>query len=303
MSEILKKTREICKIMEIKPSRSKGQNFLINEKIYEDMVKAADLKRDDVVLEVGPGLGFLTAKLAKVTAQVIAVELDDKLANYLSMAISSQGVENVSLINQDILKFNLSKYFEDSFLANNYKYKIVANLPYNISSIFLRTFLSSTLKPESITLMLQKEVAQRIVSQAPDSNLLSLSCSFYGEAKIVREVKAGNFWPEPEVDSAIIKIDVFSKEKIKESFIENKIIFNDEKEFYLLEKKFFSFLKIAFSAKRKMIKNNLSAGMKIGAEDIEKVLLESSVPLKSRAEDLSLDQFKKLFATIYKIMI
>lgn len=272
-------------MLEIKPARSKGQNFLINEKIYDAVVRAAEIKSDDVILEVGPGLGFLTVKMAEQAKTVVAVELDDKLANYLRVAVDSTDRDNIYVVNQDILEFNLASFFESHSLDKNTKYKIVANLPYNISSIFLRTFLSSSLKPESITLMLQKEVAERIISKEPNNNLLALSVAFYGQAKIVREVKAGNFWPEPEVDSAIIHIDLYKRDK------------NDY--FYNKEKEFFSLLKIAFSAKRKMLKNNLVAGLKQSPLDIEKKLLSANIELKSRAEDLSLEDFKNLFKNLF----
>ncbi|MBN2853938.1 ribosomal RNA small subunit methyltransferase A [Patescibacteria group bacterium] len=311
MSELLKRTREICQLLEIKPARSKGQNFLINEKIYDEIVKVAEISEDDVVLEVGPGLGFLTAKLAEKAKQVIAVELDDKLASYLNMAIAAQDVENIAIVNEDVLKFNLGAFFEKNGFEARQKYKIVANLPYNISSIFLRTFLSSQLKPESITLMLQKEVANRIITEAPDNNLLALSVAFYGSARIIREVKAGNFWPEPKVDSAVIKIDLNENNDWEKFLVTNKIIKIDKKkeardfaqEILNLEKKFFRILKVSFSAKRKMIKNNLLGGLKIKALEIEKSLTSAGIDLKARAEDLSLEDFKKLFATIYKFMI
>ncbi|NCN22103.1 ribosomal RNA small subunit methyltransferase A [Candidatus Falkowbacteria bacterium] len=311
MSEILKKTREICQLLEIKPARSKGQNFLINEKIYDEIVKVAEISEDDVVLEVGPGLGFLTARLGEKARQVIAVELDDKIAAYLNMAIAAQEVDNIFIVNEDVLKFNLGAFFEKNGFEARQKYKIVANLPYNISSIFLRTFLSSQLKPESITLMLQKEVANRIIAQAPDNNLLALSVAFYGEAKIIREVKAGNFWPEPKVDSAVIKIDLNQNNNWRDFLVANKIIQASKKkedlileqEILNLEKKFFRMLKISFSAKRKMLKNNLVAGLEIKPLELEKSLVLTGIDLKIRAEDLSLEDFKKLFATIYKFMI
>lgn len=311
MSEILKKTREICQLLEIKPARSKGQNFLINEKIYDEIVKVAEISEDDVVLEVGPGLGFLTARLGEKARRVIAVELDDKIAAYLNMAIAAQDIENITIINEDVLRFNLGAFFKENGFKARQKYKIVANLPYNISSIFLRTFLSSQLKPESITLMLQKEVANRIIAQAPDNNLLALSVAFYGEAKIIREVKAGNFWPEPKVDSAVIKINLNQNNNWRDFLIANKIIKTSnkkedlvlEQEILNLEKKFFRMLKISFSAKRKMLKNNLASGLEIKPLELEKSFALIETNFKIRAEDLSLEDFKKLFATIYKFMI
>ncbi|MDA3803046.1 MAG: 16S rRNA (adenine(1518)-N(6)/adenine(1519)-N(6))-dimethyltransferase RsmA [Patescibacteria group bacterium] len=287
MSELHKKTREICKIMEIKPTRSKGQNFLINEKIYDDVVKAADINSEDIVLEVGPGLGFLTVKLANKAKKVVAVELDDTLANYLKVGVSAQDDINIDIVNEDILNFDIEKYFKEQGYESVPDYKIVANLPYNISSIFLRTILTAKIKPSSLTLMLQKEVAQRIVSGPPDNNLLALSVAYYGEAKIIREVKAGNFWPEPEVDSAVIKINV-----------------DKNKEFNLEEDKlFFRLAKVTFSSKRKMIKNNIAAGLKLEVSFVEKLLNDINIDPHLRAERLSLSDYKIMFATLKSFMV
>jgi len=286
MSNLLSEIREICRIYEIKPSRSKGQNFLINEKIYDDIIKCADLKETDTVLEIGPGLGFLTLKLAQRTKKVIAVELDNQLASYLQTGFDAQNMENVKIVNQDILKFNIDDYVEGKS-----KYKIVANLPYNITSIFLRLFLSAYHKPESMVLMLQKEVAERIVSQAPDMSLLALSVQYYADAEIIREVKAGNFWPEPKVDSAIIKIILKKPSKLtpEEQAKEDKL--------------FFRLAKISFSAKRKMLKNNLAGGLEIDQKIIIEILEKNKFNPLLRAEDLSLDDFLKLFAALRKFMV
>lgn len=280
MDNLLAKTREICQMLEIKPARSKGQNFLINENIYDDIVKAADLKSDDLVLEIGPGLGFLTMKLAKIVKKVVAVELDDGLADYLQTGIKSADILNVEIINSDILKFNLAK-------LNGQKYKVVANLPYNITSIFLRQFLSGENKPEALILMLQKEVAERIIATPPDMNLLAISVQYYGEPKIIREVKAGNFWPEPKVDSAVIKIEVSNN--YSGSISEDK--------------QFFNLLKFSFSAKRKMLKNNLAAGLKISPKIIENSLRENNFNPKTRAEELTVSDYKKLFAALGEFVV
>lgn len=278
MSDLLAETRELCRLFEIKPARSKGQNFLINEKIYDDLIKAADLQPTDTVLEIGPGLGFLTAKLAKQVKKVIAVELDDKLASYLQTGIDAQNRDNVDIINGDILKVNL-----ESLLVG--PYKIVANIPYNISSLFLRLFLSAVNKPELLVLMLQKEVAERIVATPPDMSILAVSVQYYSDAEIVRLVKAGNFWPEPKVDSAIIKIKIRPNE-IKQD-----------------DKKFFQIVRIGFSAKRKMLKNNLAAGLKLNQKDIENLLIKEGFNPKVRAEDLSLGDWQKLFAAISTFVV
>jgi len=280
MSDLLQKTRELCRLFEIHPKRSKGQNFLINEKIYDEIISAAELEEDDLVLEVGPGLGFLTAKMANVVKKVLAIELDDTLAKYLQMAIDSQGVENVKIINSDVLKFNFSEKVKE-------KFKIVANLPYNISSIFLRLIFSLKNKPERVVLMLQKEVAERICATPPEMSILAVSVQYYAVPQIIKVVKAGSFWPEPTVDSAIIRMDV----KKKQSLSSDK------------EKKFFRLVRIGFSARRKMLKNNLIGGLKIDSKIIEKALLDNNFDFKLRAEDLRLDDWLKLFASLEKFMI
>ena len=286
MSNLLSDIREICRICEIKPSRSKGQNFLVNEKIYDDIVKAANLKETDNVLEIGPGLGFLTLKMAQKVKKVIAVELDDKLANYLQMGINAQDIENVEIVNQDILKFNI-----DDYLDSKTVYKVVANLPYNITSIFLRLFLSAPHKPESMVLMLQKEVAERITATAPDTSLLALSVQYYADAEIIREVKAGNFWPEPKVDSAVIRITL------------KKALNNNREEQIKEDKLFFRLAKMGFSTKRKMLKNNLAGGLKIEQKIIIDILEKNKFNPLLRAEDLSLEEWQKLFAALRNFMV
>jgi len=282
MSDLSAQTRDICKLLDIRPARSKGQNFLVNEKVYNDIIKAADLQADDYVLEVGPGLGFLTAKLAKKAKKVMAVELDDKLADYLQVAVDSQDVNNVEIINQDILKFNWPEYWRQTAKP----YKIVANLPYNITSIFLRLFLSQEPRPETLVLMLQKEVAERIVAAPPEMSILAISIQYYANAEIVKVVKAGNFWPEPKVDSAIIKINLKSHKYDGEE-----------------DKKFFRLVRVGFSAKRKMLKNNLAAGLKVAPSQIDIAFQTLGLSSQVRAEVLSLEDWQKLFAALRSFVV
>jgi 16S rRNA (adenine1518-N6/adenine1519-N6)-dimethyltransferase len=279
MEDLVSKTREICRMFDIKPSRSKGQNFLINERIYNDIVKAAEINAQDEILEVGPGLGFLTVRLAKEAKKVVAVELDDQLAAYLKMGFEATDEEKVKIVNTDVLKFNIGAEFPG-------KYKIVANLPYNITSIFLRTALTGKNKPELLVLMLQKEVAERIIAKPSEMSMLAVSIQYYADASIVKKVAAGNFWPEPKVDSAVIKIQVRPGKY-------------NEKE----DKLFFRMVKSGFSAKRKMLKNNLAAGLQIEQKIIAESLQKIGLDLKIRAEDLSLDNWRKLFAELTAFMV
>lgn len=278
---LAQRMKELCRIYDITPSRTKGQNFLITEKVYDEVVAAADLSEQDTVLEVGPGLGFLTARLAQVAGRVVTVELDDKLAVLLQTALASQNVDNVDVINQDVLRFDPSSLPKS--------YKIVANLPYNISSIFLRTFLEQKNKPERLVLMLQKEVAERLLARPGDMNLLALSVQFYSRPEILKTVKAGNFWPEPKVDSALVRLILDTHRSAAYSPEEIKL--------------FFRLARVGFSAKRKMLKNNLAAGLKIGLPQATTIITDAGLSPRLRAEDLSLDDWEKLFAGARPFMV
>ena len=280
MEDLRKRTREICRLFEISPDRSKGQNFLVNEKIYDDIVEAAEISSKDEVLEVGPGLGFMTVRLARLAKRVVAVELDREIFAYLQTGFSASDNTKVELVNEDILRFNISDKLSG-------KYKIVANLPYNITSIFLRTFLSLYKNaPESIVLMLQAEVVSRIVSQPPEMSVLAVSVQHYASAEVIREVKAGNFWPEPKVDSAVIKI-ILKKKKF--NLADDKL--------------FFRLVKAGFSAKRKMLKNNIAGGLQIEAPEILSAFKSSNISDQTRAENLTMENWYNLFATLHKFML
>ncbi len=271
--DLLQKTKELCKSYNIRPKRSRGQNFLVTSDIYDKVVEVSGLEEGDTVLEVGPGLGFLTVKLALKVKRVIAVEFDDKLAGFLKKEIDSQGIKNVEVVNENILDFQIpnSKFQIPS-------YKIVANLPYNITSVFLRRFLEREDRPSLMVLMLQKEVAERIVAEPGDMSLLALSVQFYAKAGLMMQVLKNNFYPEPQVNSAVVKLIIKNEElRIKD----------------IDEKKFFQLARIGFSAKRKMLKNNLGAGFKRQSSEIEKILEKIGLNPKARAEDLSLDDWAK----------
>lgn len=274
---ILKQTKDICRLYNIYPQKSKGQNFLINEEIYQDIIKFSQVENKEV-LEVGPGLGFLTSKLAKVAKKLVAVEKDEKLFDFLKSASLVKNFSNLEIVNDDILKFNPFNYFKTN-------YYIVANLPYNISSIFLRSYLSSPFPPFSMFLMLQKEVAERIVAKVPNMNLLALSVNYYAKAEIIKQVKAENFWPIPQVDSALIRIE-YDKSRLNNYLIDSEQIKKD--------KKLFQLAKIGFSSKRKMLKNNLSKTLKIKEDLILKNFKNINIKENCRAQELSLKDWQAL---------
>jgi 16S rRNA (adenine1518-N6/adenine1519-N6)-dimethyltransferase len=255
-----------------------GQHFLKSKKIINEIVKAAEIKKGDLVLEVGPGRGILTEALLKKAGEVIAVEKDKSLAEFLKEKFKNH--KNLKLIHGDILKFKNLK------LIGNWKleignYKVVANLPYYITSHFLRQFLTTPTQPELMVLMLQKEVAQRITAKNGRESLLSISVKAYGWPKIIKTISKKYFSPAPKVDSAIIKID-----KISKNFFNAQNVRGSTSNI-LSEKGFFDLVRKGFSQKRKMLKNNL----KISAEALKKCGLNEKV----RAEELSLKNWERLY--------
>ena len=281
---LLKKTKDICRLYNIYPQKTKGQNFLINEDVYRDIVDYSKVE-DCQVLEVGPGLGFLSFYLSGQAKKVVAVEMDDDLAKYLQTAKLSKDEKNLEIVNQDILKFNVFDYF-----SPEKSYKVAANLPYNITSIFLRTYLSHPFPPQSLFLMLQKEVAERIIAQPPNMSLLAFSVQYFAQAKIIKTIKADNFWPQPEVDSALISIEYKTK-RLKNGLVDKERLEED--------KKIFKLVKIGFSAKRKMLKNNLSAGLNIKEDIIRNYLIKSNLKEDCRAQNLSVNDWKNLNSIIF----
>lgn len=261
--------KEICKRYGIMPAKSRGQNFLFDRNIVGKIVDAAKLSSTDTVLEVGPGLGVLTGALAERAGRVIAVELDRKIAVFLRNKLV--GLTNVRLIEADILRFYPAEFGLDAF-----GYKVVANLPYNITAKFLRNFLSGRFKPSEMILMVQQEVAERLIAGPGKLSVLGLSAQFYGRPEILFKVSRNCFWPRPAVDSAVIKI-IMNKQLPK-----------------IDEKLFFRTVKIGFSAKRKQLHNNLAAGFHLPGPAAKRVLADLGLDEKIRAQDLSLADWLRI---------
>ena len=276
----------------MRPNKFLGQNFLSSKKIVEEIIHAADIRPNDVVLEVGPGKGILTEALLGARAKVVAVEKDKRLFDYLKEKFAN--VKNLEIIHADILKFNFTRY---SLPVT--RYKIVANIPYYITSRFLRTFLQSDFQPSKMVLMVQKEVAKRIVS--PKESILSISIKTYGQPKIIRTVPAQYFSPKPKVDSAILLVDKISKEFFRDAAKLTSLITGtkgNDTEAKLrgsLEAKFFGLVKKGFSSKRKMLKNNL------GLSNTE-CLTKCGISEKARAEDLSPKNWECLYKNLYNLI-
>jgi len=264
--------------------KSLGQHFLRNPAILAKIVAAAELAQSDTVLEVGPGEGTLTELLLQRAGKVIAIEKDDRLIPLLEEKFKGAvAAGRLELIHGDILLFSPPN-----------DYKVVANLPYYITGAFLRQFLGGEHQPASMTLLLQKEVARRIVAHDKKESILSISVKCYGEPRIVGIVKAGSFSPAPRVDSAILAIENISKEFFQNTYQKNppptpSFIKEGERGWIspeITEKLFFEILKQGFAHPRKLLASNL------GVESV--VLEECGVPAKARAEDISLEEWKKI---------
>jgi len=253
----------------IQPKKRLGQSFLIDKNILEKIINAANLSKNDIVLEIGPGLGSLTKELAKRVKRVIAIEKDKVMARVLEKTLKENKINNVEIINKDILK--IPNY---ELLITNYK--LIANLPYYITSPVIRKFLEAENRPQQMILMVQKEVAERIIAKNNKMSLLSVSVQFYAKPEIISYVSKDSFYPKPKVDSAIIKITPQQTPEIN-------------------IKKFFELVKISFSSKRKKLKNNITPWLKMEKPDFEKILKELKINPNIRAENLSIKDWLKLF--------
>lgn len=272
---------------------SLGQNFLVDREVIMKIVGSAGLCDErctidnELVIEVGPGLGTMTEELVKYADEVIAVEMDDKLADLLPIVISSEiersdkdfstldtsrsRNDKLVVVSDDILNVNIPE------LVGDRKYKVVANIPYYITSKILRLFLTLKNKPETIVVLTQKEVAERICAEQGDHSVLSLSVQAYGDPEIIDIVPASSFFPIPKVNSAILRIRIMN----------NELRIMDEKELFRL-------INIGFASKRKTLVNNLSAGLHITKSESGDIIKKMGLSENIRAQELSLDQWKKL---------
>lgn len=271
------------------PLKRLGQNFLVSEGVLKKIAAAADLKKTDVVLEVGPGFGVLTAELAREAAKVIAVEKDKKMVRALKDNLAEWGIENVSATEGDILKLNALELIKNRS-PRTARYKLIANIPYYITSPIIRKFLEKEeVKPELIVLLVQKEVARRIcaLQQAQGKlkmNLLAISVQFFGNPKIEFYVPAGAFYPKPKVDSAVIKIVPFGKPPLPKERIPD----------------FFALVKAGFASPRKQLAANLARYFKTPREKIEEIFGKLGFGLKIRAENLNVKDWLDLFECLKK---
>lgn len=256
-------------------SKALGQNFLINPTVCPRMAELSGAGNGVGVIEIGPGIGVLTNELCKLADKVVAVELDKRLLPVLDETLAEYN--NVRVINADVLELDLNRLIKDEF--RGMEVVICANLPYYITSPVIMKLLEDKLPVNAVTVMVQKEAAQRICAQVGtrESGAVTVSVNYYAEPKLMFHVSAGSFMPAPKVDSAVIRLNIRRKPPVKVD-----------------EAKFFSVVKAAFSQRRKVISNSLSSGLSKSKEEILRALEASGVPANARAEKLSLDDFANI---------
>lgn len=254
-------------------SKSLGQNFLINPSVCPRMAELSGVGRGVGVIEIGPGIGVLTNELCKLADKVVAIELDKRLLPVLEETLGEY--DNLKVINADVLETDLHKLIEDEF--SGMEVVVCANLPYYITSPVIMKLLEDKLPISAITVMVQKEAAQRICAEvgSRQSGAVTVSVNYYAKPEMLFSVSAGSFMPAPKVDSAVIRLNVLDKPPVN---------VNDEK-------KFFSVVKASFSQRRKVISNSLSSGLSLDKSKTAEILEKSGVPLNARAEKLSLQNF------------
>lgn len=266
-----------------------GQHFLSDEKILNKIVDAAEARRSDVILEIGPGTGNLTEKLAFRCRRVIAVELDRALA--FSLQKKMLPFQNVKILRSDILKFSAFnfEYADD--------YKVVGNIPYYITGKIIRKFTANKKRPKMMVLTVQKEVAERVCSSPGKMNILAISVQVFGVPDIAFYIDRGKFNPPPEVDSAVLRIRMFGR-----SVLAKQLGWFDRRgrpkvspaEMDEAEENFFHLLKIGFSSPRKQIHNNLKNGFDLTQEEASTWLEIAGVKRKSRAQELGVEDWVRL---------
>jgi len=279
--------KNLLKKYNIRPSKRLGQNFLIGKGVVGKVIKASDLKPKDVVLEIGPGIGVLTQEIATRVKKIIAVEKDPKMCEILKETLKD--FKNIRVIQEDVLK-------NTCYSLPTTRYKIVANLPFYITSPTIRMFLESPNPPKEMILIVQKEIAQKICAKPPKMNLLAVSVQFYAESKIIFYISKKSFYPQPKVDSAILKVEPYNKQDGSPTSVSSR---------RGRASAFFEIVKAGFSQPRKQLANNLakglalssSNGLKLNKKQINAWLLKNNIQPTQRAETLTIKDWVTLTKT------
>ena len=280
---LIQETKFILKKYNITVNKNYGQNFLIDENTVNTIVEEAQVCKEDLIIEIGPGLGTLTSLLLQNAGKVICIELDSKMITVLKDRFSLY--ENFELINDDILKVDLKRLLHEN--SNFKNVKVVANLPYYITTPIIMKLLEQKLNLKSITVMVQKEVAERLAEQpgGKETGAITYTINYYTNPKIILDVSKDCFVPSPKVDSSVLHLLILENPKINVSD----------------EKLFFKIIKSAFLQKRKTLINSLSNSGIANKGFLEKMLNDLKINTKARAEQLTLEQFGEISDYITKI--
>ena len=284
MRNSLEDTKFILKKYHITANKKLGQNFLINDEVINGIVEASNIQKEDLVIEIGPGLGTLTSELLENAGKVIAIELDENMIPILNGRFKLY--DNFELLNEDVLKVDLNKLISEN-MGGLSKAKVVANLPYYITTPIIMKLLENKLNIESITVMVQKEVADRITAKPGDklSGSITYSVDYYAEAEKIVFVDKSSFIPAPEVDSEVIKLQIREEPKVH---VEN-------------EELFFKVIKASFMQRRKTLLNGLNnSGIIKDKESLKEILQKLGLSVDIRGEKLTIEQFAELSNLIDK---
>lgn len=268
------KVRHLLRQFHLRPNKRLGQNFLVDEAALANVVAAARLEPDDVVLEVGPGVGSLTRWLAVNAARVVAVEIDARLMPALETVLAPY--PNVRVVRGDVLALAPS-----DLVGEAPSYKVVANIPYYITSALMRHLLEAQPRPERMVLTVQREVAERVCAGPGEMSLLAVSVQFYGEPSIAAHIPADAFYPPPDVESAVVAIEVGPQPRASVADVDW----------------YFEVVRAGFHQKRKQLRNSLAAGLGMPAETVTQWLQQAGVDPRRRAETLSLEEWEGLVRT------
>jgi 16S rRNA (adenine1518-N6/adenine1519-N6)-dimethyltransferase len=256
----------------LKARKGLGQNFLIDDTVLNNIISAADLTAKDFVIEVGPGLGTLTSELVKNAGTVVAVELDEKLSSQLKLKFS--GLANLCVINADILEVNIADLLKDQRT-----YKVVANIPYYITSPIFHYFLEAPLKPSLMVMMMQREVGEAIIAEPGKLSMLAISVQVFSKPRVISIVSPQSFYPQPKVESVIVRFDVRDEPAVKVMDLDN----------------FLSFVKCGFKSPRKQLRNSLATGLGKKTDEISLLLVRANIDSQRRAETLTLNEWQNLY--------
>ena len=262
-------------------SKSLGQNFIVNPSVCPRIAEEGGASSGTGVIEIGTGVGVLTAELAKRADKVVAIEIDDRLIPVLSETLSD--FDNVKIINEDVLKVDLDKVIEEEFSGMDVY--VCANLPYYITSPIIMSLLESRLNIRAITVMVQKEAATRLTAElgTRDVGAVTVAVRYYSEPKLLFNVSRGSFMPSPNVDSAVIRLDIKNEQKVDD------------------EKHFFKVVRAAFSQRRKTLSNSLSSGLSMDKKVITEAIKSAGLSESVRPEQLSMEDFINIAESVRKI--